>query len=136
MEQTVKDFFDSLNQKDSVKYLNNVAHSEEDSTKYVASNLNEEKIEFEIIKSQKIDDLKYEVQVKKTQNGKEYPVIPYDVVLEGAKWKVDPTNIFVTPKVILEKELGISSLPLQATYAQNIVGENEQFIVKKITSVA
>ncbi|MCS7464957.1 hypothetical protein N0M98_33280 [Paenibacillus doosanensis] len=134
VEQTVKDFFDSLNKKDSAKYLNNVAHSQDDSTKYVSSHLKEGNIEIDIIKTQKINDSEYEVQVKKTENGKEYPVIPYDVVLEGDKWKVDPTNIVVTPKEILEKqaaELGTSLASSQIANMQNIVGENENFIVRK-----
>lgn len=139
--QTVNNYFKSLKEQNSTLYLQSVADNDSASTKSFAANMKEKNLDYSILKTQKINELRYQVDVKKTVNGVEYPVIPYDVVLKDSQWKLDNSSIYVYPKDTVEKmvqkikEAGYQTDNFYSTFTKNVVSENDQFyIVKRPTS--
>jgi len=125
--QVIEDFYTSINENDSQLYLKSIAHPQSESNLYNASQLkvNNTSIEYEIIDITKINELKYEVKIQKTQNGIDYPVIPYDVILQDNVWKFDPSNIIIYPK---NNKLSTTSYN---GFHNNVISENENFIISK-----
>ena len=97
--------------------------------------LTETSIDYDIVGITKINNYHYEVKVAKEINGVEYPVIPYDVVLENGQWKFDNSSIVVYPKDKLEQlfqKISDAGLAVNLdVFYSNVVSENENFIVKK-----
>lgn len=131
-EEVVINYFDSLINKDSDLYLKSIANSESDANQYNSKLIGDYEIDYNIVDIAKINDSKYVVKVIKNQNGIDYPVIPYDVVLEGSGWKIDPSNIIFYPKqTYLEnkKFIGVTEINIP-----DLVSQNENFFVGKIPS--
>lgn len=82
----------------------------------------------------KISNSKYEVYIAnlKHEDGKELPTVPYDVVLEDGKWKLDRSTISIIPKEEIKKitDSGYIILP-DSPFYKSIVSENEYFYIKK-----
>lgn len=121
----VTNFYDSINNKDSELYLQSIANSEEPANQYNAANLKNEEllISYNIINIEKVNDYKYVANVAKTQNGVEFPVTPYDVILQDGKWKFDPSNI-----VFYDKK----DLYADRIHNGDVISENENYAVSKI----
>lgn len=111
-------------------FLKSIADPESEATQYNAAHLEDQKISYKILDIEKVNDFKYEVEISKIQNGIQYPVIPYDVVLENGTWKFDPSNIVISPKDVVDKSVK-SIRPSYVPYS-NVVSENENFVVGKI----
>ncbi|GIQ67477.1 hypothetical protein DUZ99_08550 [Xylanibacillus composti] len=84
-------------------------------------------------KTEKVDDNKYEAFVTRTVGGLEYPTIPYDVVFQDGRWKLDNSSIFIYPKKDYLNELKAHGLQLSQNsyFYQTVVSENDNFIVRK-----
>lgn len=125
VEAVVNNLFTSLNTQDGALYLDSISTADRASYQYVAANLEPTNIEYEIVSTEEISDTKYEVTVQKTENGVEYPEIPYDVIEQNDAWKVDVSNIR-----ILSKDIAT------AVDAENptVVSQNENFIIQKGTA--
>lgn len=137
-EQVVHNYFRSLIEKDKDLFLSSVANSTSPDKKFFAKTLSDtdSNTEYEIVKVEKINNNHFEVHVSKTIDGKEYPIIPYDVILENGEWKVDNSRILIYPKDVLTREfknLGIY-LEKDSPFYSNVVSENEIFLVKKISN--
>ncbi|AQT85587.1 hypothetical protein ERICIV_00756 [Paenibacillus larvae subsp. larvae] len=134
VEQTIYNFYKSLNEKNGELYLQSIKNSESPAYQYIASHLKDVKIDFEIIKIEKVDS-KYVVHVSTKRDGIQYPVIPYDVVFENGQWKVDTSTIVFYPKNEANKNdyaLEHFSNSNKKPDANNkTVNENENFVVVK-----
>ncbi|GIP34417.1 hypothetical protein [Paenibacillus sp. J2TS4] len=137
VEQVVHNYFRSLIEKDGNLYLASVANSISPDKQYFAKNLTntDSNTEYEIVKIEKINNLNFEVHVSKTLDGEEYPIIPYDVVLENGEWKVDNSRIIIYPKDVLTREFNNLGIYLEkdSPFYDNVVSENESFLIKKIS---
>jgi hypothetical protein len=142
VEQNVSDYFKSINEHNSEKFLNSVADHDSLAKKSIAAKLKDDSpIDFTIEKTVKINDSKYEVYISHTKGGKKYPVIPYDVILQNGQWKFDTSSIYIYPKDVLAKSFkeaqqsGYSvDLAKDSKFYQDVVSENENFLVKKSTT--
>ncbi|MGO4109712.1 hypothetical protein [Paenibacillus sp. YAF4_2] len=125
VRNAVTNFYESINNKDSELYLQSIANPEEPANQYNAVNLSNEDliINFDIIDIEKVNDSKYTVNVAKTQNGVEYPLTPYDVILQDGQWRFDPSNIVFYDK----KDLYADHINENV----NVVSENENYAVSK-----
>lgn len=125
VEQTVTNFFNSLNEKNGNLFLQTVIDAESEANQDYASNLQDISIDFRIIKTEKINDSKFEVSVLKNQNGIQFPIIPYEIVLEDGKWRFDDTSITIYPKKTIRE------LSVLKSISKHAVSENENYIVTK-----
>lgn len=136
VEQVVHDYYRSLQEKNSELYLSSIAHSQHPSTKYFANNLKysgDNTTEYEIIRTEKINNSKYEVSISKIVDGLEYPIIPYDVILEEDGWKYDPSTITIYPKEALFQSIEENGVKIaeNSGFFRDVLSENDNFIIKK-----
>jgi len=127
--QTVNNFFKSLVTQDHELYLNSIANANNPIYQDLANNLEKKDIDYKIIGLTKVNNTKYQVEVSKKEDGKQYPVIPYDVILQDNQWKFDFSNIIIYPKELLSKEV------LPASFYENVISENDTFLVKKTLNI-
>ncbi|MBO7745790.1 MULTISPECIES: hypothetical protein [Paenibacillus] len=130
VKHVVNDFYKSLNNNDSQLYLQSIADSSSPANKYAAEHLENINVNFTIVDVKKVSTSKYEVDILKNQNGEQYPVIPYDVVLENGVWKYDPSAIVIYPKVTMKSLAKANSTPI--IYNAPIISQNENFAVGKV----
>lgn len=129
VEQVVHNFFKSLNEKDSELYLESVANPQSAVSRYLSQNMEDATIQYTIEKTDRVNDSQYEVYVSKIVNGIQYPVIPYDIVLESDEWRLDSSTVVVYDTIVVEKfKAETNNL---YTIQDEVVSANENFIVAK-----
>ncbi|MNW29116.1 hypothetical protein D3C74_59620 [compost metagenome] len=128
VEKVVANFYESLNNQDSDLYLKSIANSKSEVAKFNATHLEDTAVKYKIVDIGKVNESKYEVDISKVEDDVEYPTIPYDVVLEDGTWKFDPSKVVIYPKDMITVEAKVSESPYR-----NVVSENENFSVGKIT---
>lgn len=133
VERTVHNYYRSIYERDSNLYLSSVANADSPAQQYFASQLDGIKIDYEIVKAEKINSTKYQVYVANlTHDNKLLPVIPYDVVLEDGQWRLDRSTISIIPKEEIQKMVDAGKvIPKDSPFYDKVVSENEHFIIKK-----
>ncbi|MFF2018850.1 hypothetical protein [Paenibacillus sp. NPDC058177] len=120
IQQTIQNFYSSLNEANKNEYLNLIADSNSPENQYAAENLKPSQITYNVIKLEKVSELKYIADILVEDNGTSYPLFPYDIILENGQWKVNTDSFTVASKELLKNRP-----------SGNIFSENDYFIVRK-----
>ncbi|MFF2018849.1 hypothetical protein [Paenibacillus sp. NPDC058177] len=120
IQQTIQNFYSSLNEANKNEYLNLIADSNSPENQYAAENLKPSQITYNVIKLEKVSELKYIAYILIEDNGTSYPLFPYDIILENGQWKVNTDSFTVASKELLKNRP-----------SGNIFSENDYFIVRK-----
>ncbi|MEF3307142.1 hypothetical protein [Paenibacillus sp. GYB003] len=134
VEQTVHNYYKSIEIKDSALFLASIAGSEGAAYQAKAKNLEGTKTNYDIVDIKKIQNSKYEVSIAKlsSPDGKELPVIPYDVVLVDDQWKLDRSTVRIIPKEELKKITDSGHKILSdSVFFKTVVSENDNFYITK-----
>ncbi|GAA3409396.1 hypothetical protein ACFFNY_09640 [Paenibacillus hodogayensis] len=134
VEQTVNNYYKSIESKDSLLFLESIADSDRAAYQAKAKSLEGTKTNYDIVNIKKIQASKYEVYIAElsSPDGKELPVIPYDVVLVDGQWKLDRSTVGIFPKEELKKITDSGYVALSdSAFFKTVVSENDNFYIRK-----